>query len=247
MTTYSSTNSIPVDAPFSKMLGALSKDGYFPGFPHTSSGEYSFQQLAVYEKAAKLLGFISNDPMYLAYRVRHLDYCLRNSKFKNVISWRSGLEALDQLDSIFDQPRELAESTKTSNLNIRHYISGPLDKFNLQWSLRVYGSHPNLKIDINGLFNKNWSSASPTSFELGTSGYTVILESTASGGQSVEGLFKFITPYSGDLVQIWKDIKLDRDFLTQLMYGKPEYYEALLFSTSIEDGIAAFILAVNEA
>jgi len=247
MTVYDSTNPIPVDAPFSKMLGALSMDGYFPGFPHTSSGEYSLQQLAVYEKAAKLLGLVSTDPMYLAYRIRHLDYCIRNSKFKDVISWRSGLEALNQLDSIFDQPHKLVESTKTSNLNISYYISGPLNKFNLQWSLRVYGIYPSLKIDINGLFNQSWSAANPISFELGTSGYNVTLKCTAGNGDPVEGLFKFITPYSGDLVQIWKDIKLDKDFLTQLMYGKSEYSEALFFSTSVEDGIAAFILAVNEA
>jgi hypothetical protein len=243
---YSSINPVPVDAPFLKLLNEDYLSLHFPGVPHSSSSEHSLQQRNIYDQAARLLGFTSTDPMYIAFRIRHLAYCIRNSKFKDRISWRSGLQELDNLDPIFNQPSGMVESSSTANLNIRHYISGPLDRFNLQWSLKAYGVYPNIKIDINGVFSQDWTASAPVSFELGTSGYNVTLSSTAGTGDTVEGLFKFITPYECDLVQIMSDIRLNKDFLTQILYNKQDYVDAILHSNSVEDSIAAFILAVNE-
>jgi hypothetical protein len=247
MGVYSSINPVPVDAPFLKLLNDDYLSLHFPGVPHYSSSEYSLQQRNVYDIAARLLGFISTDPMYIAFRIRHLAHCIRNSKFKDRISWRSGLQELDNLDPIFNQSSGMVESFSTPNLKIRHYISGPLDKFNLQWSLGVYGTYStNINIDINGVFSQTWNGINPLSFELGTSGYNVTLTSTGGTGTSVEGLFKFITPYECSLVEIVSDIKLNKDFLNQILYNKQEYIDAILHSNSIEDSIAAFILAINE-
>ena len=239
-----STVNPPVDSPFAKLLFSRGDQFIGLGIPAPFTEIDDPNKARLYAKCADILGFDSEDPRYIGFKIRHLDFCLRNSRYRDRISWRSGLEDLDKLAPIFDEPEGLVVvHTTTNNISASVVRSGAPSTKVLTWEARVYGVYPNLNATVNEV---PATVADPDSFYilLGDSGYTLRCSVSAGSNDQVSLYAKVLIPYSENLVSIRNSIRGNKDILTQVVTDQ-EYLDVLLNSDSVEDGLAAFLLSVD--
>jgi len=241
---FSSTNPIPVDAPFARMLAGRFNLPFVPGVPPISNNSTKAVTPEIVQ-AAQVLGLDSDDPEFVARRVRHLAQILRSSRFAARVNWRSYLEQLDNAAPIFDEPDRLTVEAITPNLTYNLLKTGEPDPYRNFWRVSVDGIYPNLKFSVNGGLPTSFS-ATMNNTAVGTSGYSVSLKCSAGNGDSVSLVGYIRTPYSGDCMPIYNAIKTKSDLVIALTYNNSEYADTIAQGVAIEDAIAAFILAVND-
>ena len=159
--TYNSNNRAaqPVDGPFAKLAQYLPARPNYLGIPPTGNIDSATANTLMLQAAAEALGLTNLDSDFVAKRILHLDFIVRNSKFAAAATWRSSLN-----------------SPQTANIT-----------------------------------------------------------------------FDSTVPYYGDCVAIRNAILDNKDLVFQLTKAKPSYYLAMSKDNPVEDTIAAFILAVDEA
>lgn len=235
----------PVDSPFAKLLFNRGDKLVDIGIPAPFTEVDDPYVARLYAKSAEILGLDSEDPRYVAFKIRHLDFCLRNSRYRDRISWRSGLADLDKIKPIFDEPEGLVVvHTTTNNISASVVRSGlPTTKV-LTWEAKVYGAYPNLNATVN---NSPVEVSNPDSFYilLGESGYLLRCSVSAGSKEAVSLYAKVLIPYSDDLTPIRNNLRNNKDLLTQVVKNQ-EYLDVLLNSDSVEDGLAAFLLSVDD-
>jgi hypothetical protein len=241
---YSSSNPIPADAPFAKLLANRQDLAFVPGIPAIADS-VPLAYSADYDAAARLLGLDSPDSEFIARRVRHLSFILRNSRFAYRINWRSYLESVDDLMPIFEDVVGISTTQTSQYIKYSYSIIGPADPFGSMWRISVTGTFPNLKFNVDGVQVASFSS-SLSSTAVGTSGYAVAITCSAGTGDEVSFSATVRTPYSGDCMPIYSAIRSKPDLVSRITANKPEYSDAILNGTIVEDAIAAFILAINE-
>lgn len=244
MLSYSSSNPIPADAPFAKLLANRQDLAFLPGIPAISSF-FPWTPSADCDIAAKLLDLDSPDPEFVARRVRHLAFILRNSRFADRINWRSYLESVDNLMPMFDDATGVKVTQAHQHISLSSVIVGPADPAGHLWTVSVSGTYPNLKFMVNGIPVADFSSSLSLT-PIGTSGYAISLNCTAGSGDQVSFAATVRTPYSGDCMPIYSAIRSKPDLVNRITADKLEYSNAILNGTIVEDAIAAFILAINE-
>jgi hypothetical protein len=241
---FSSTNPIPVDAPFTRMLASRTDLPFALGVPPISNNSLT-QSTPELAQATQILGLDSDDPEFVGRRVRHLSQVLRSSRFADRINWRSYLAQLDSAAPIFDEPDRLTVEFISSTLTYTLLKTSEQDPHRNFWRVSVDGIYPSLSFSVNGSLVDSFSSTL-ASTALGTSGYSLSLKCSASNGDPVSLVGYIRTPYSGDCMPIYNAIKSKPDLVYKLTYNNSEYADAIAQGIAVEDGIAAFILAVNE-
>jgi|LakMenE01Jun11ns_1017448.scaffolds.fasta_scaffold9955810_6 hypothetical protein len=241
---YSSSNPVPADAPFAKLLANRQDLAFVPGIPAIADS-VPLAYSADYEAAAKLLGLDSTDPEFVARRVRHLSFIIRNSKFADKINWRSYLESVDELMPIFEDAIGVVVNQASQYIKYSSIITGTADPFGNMWRVSVTGTFPNLTFSVNGMQAASFSSTLNHT-AVGTSGYAMAFTCSAGTGDEVSFSATVRTPYSGDCMPIYSAILSKPDLVSRITANKLEYSDAILNGTIIEDAIAAFILAINE-
>ena len=238
---------LPVDQPFAKLLLHMQGSLAGLGIPPVISVEYSDQAKQLYRQAADLLGLDSPDSYYMARKVRHLDYCIRNSRFAAKATWRSCLAAVDALSPMIEDSIGLTEVQASTSLSYYLQTTQTLNKKLLYWRVAVTGTVPDLSVLVNDVVPQSWNTSSgPITVPVGSSGHSILFQTSASNGATVylTGLLRL--PYDDNLAHTYTSIKGNKDLVGQLTYNKPEYIAAINDGDSVEDAIAAFILAVNE-
>ena len=250
MNTYSSSNPVAMDSPFVKMLSTVPFVGTAPGIPPVPS-MVSGQPSPLHLSAAKVLGLDSPYADFRAFRVRHLASILRNSRYSTSISWRSYLDQLDELLPIVDVATGLSNVTgAVSGFSYRlQRLTTPLSSDRLSWKVGVSGTSPNLSITVDGQLVGSLSAPNPSTAPLavGTSGYGMAYSNSTPSGTPIDFSASLVLPYSGDCMPIVAAIRRNKDLVSALTAGKPDYAQAILGGLSVEDAISAFILAVEEA
>ena len=238
--------SAPVDSPFAKLLFNRGSEVDSLGIPPKLFNAPDPYRARIYAKSASLLGLDLGDPRYLGFKVRHLDLCLKNSRFSDRITWRSGLEQINKISSIFDEPEGLiVVHSSTNNATASSVRTGSLHNTILQWQVTVQGIYPNLTSYVNGLPVEVTGDADLFYVSVGDSGYDLKVSITAGNQDPVSLYCKILLPYSDSLVSSWTAIKNNKDILTQVV-TRQEYLDAITASTSVEDAIAAFLLSLDE-
>jgi hypothetical protein len=244
MPSYSSSNSVPVDSPFAKMLANKVGLPFVMGLPPISTTTGGADQ-TTYAKAAAILGLDGDNPQFLARRIRHLAYIVRQSRFANKVNWRSALEAIDALIPIVDESDGLTVQQTGSLLTYSLIKTGaPVDK-RLVWKISVSGTYPNLTAYVDGAAAGTFSSSSGL-LPISDSGYSIVYTCNGGTGDSIQFSGQINVPYSGNCAPIYIAIKQNYDFINQIAYGKADYLNAISVDGIVEDAIAAFILAVDE-
>lgn len=244
MPSYTSSNTTPVDSPFSKLLANKAYLGFIPGIPPISNSNTYSQEL--YTNAAAVLGLDSDDPEYLAKRVRHLAHVIRHSRFANKATWRSALPAIDALIPIVDDPSGLLNITKSATISYQLVKTGTPNPKKLLWRLAVAGTYPDLTATLDGVPVASFSADSGL-IALADSGHSIKYTCTAGSGSTVTFNADLWMPYVGDCYPVYAAIKQSYDLVNQIAYNKPDYMNAIFVDNIVEDAIAAFILAVDEA
>ena len=236
MSSYSSANSVPVDRPFAKLLQGRQGLADLAGIPPVSQGSYPSDKLDTYLRAATILGLDSADSRQVARRVRHLGYILRSSRFSDRISWRSGLEALDALAPVFDEPEGLVDvEGAVSGLNVRLVLGGSVDPDRSSWRLSISGTSPSLQLRVDGV-----AVGLPFSTSVPRSGRSIVASSSVA---TVSWSAELRVPYSGDFSGILARVQANKDFLLRMQPAQ-EYLDAVAGDIA-EDAVAAFILSVD--
>lgn len=244
MPNYTSSNTTPVDSPFSKLLANKAYLGFIPGIPPISNSQTYNEEL--YTNAAAVLGLDSDDPEYLAKRVRHLAHVIRHSRFAGKATWRSALPAVDILIPIVDDKSGLQNITASPTLSYQLIKTGTPNPKKLLWRLAVIGTYPNLTATLDGVPVASFSNDSDV-IALADSGYSIKYTCTAGSGTVVAFNADLWAPYVGDCYPIYAAIKQSYDLVNQIAYNKPDYMNAIFVDNIVEDAIAAFIIAVDEA
>lgn len=245
MSTYTSSNPVPVDSPFAKMLANRPELPFIVGLPPISIG---LNDLAadVYSKAAAVLGLNGNDPEFIARRVRHLAYIVRQSRFAAKATWRSALEAVDSLTPIVDEQDGL-RNIKQANSFLSYSLiktSSPADQ-KMLWRISVTGTTPSLTAYVDGAAVASFNATSGP-VAIGDSGYSISYKNSGGSGDAVEFSAELVVPYIGDCGPIYSAVRKSSDLITQIAYNKADYLNAIFTDGIVEDAIAAFILAVDE-
>jgi hypothetical protein len=240
---YQSSNLVPVDRPFAKLLYSQADLADIAGIPPISSAEYSFLNSQVYDRASALMGLNSRDPRQVARRVRHLSYVLRSSRFSDRIEWRSCLKELDSIAPVFDEPSGLIDVTgAVSGLTVNLLTAGTRDSNRSSWRLSISGT-TNFQLYVDGLaVGSTFSNASPLpATQVPGSGHAVA--ASCSAGTVFWGA-ELRVPYSGDLADLVNSLRANRQFFLQLQPAQ-EYVDAFIHGDVVEDAVAAFILSVD--
>jgi hypothetical protein len=245
MTSYSSSNSVPVDSPFAKMLANKIGLPFVMGIPPIST-TMSGANTATYEKAAAILGLSGDNPQFLARRIRHLSYIVRQSRFADRANWRSALEAVDDLIPIIDEPDGLTLQQTSSFLQYFLVKTGVAADNKLVWRISVSGTYPSLQAYVDGAAVGDSFSNQSNQLPIGDSGYSISYTCSGGSGDSINFSGTITVPYSGNCAPIYTAIKQNYDFINQIAYGKADYLSAIFTDAIVEDAIAAFILAVDE-
>lgn len=246
MNTYSSSNAVAADSPFVKMLAQLPPVGVRPGIPPVPS-QMSGQLRQEHVAAAKVLGLDSSDVEFVACRIRHLAYIVRNSRFAQDATWRSYLPHLDELAPIVDRPTGLVDvSGLVSGFSFLLQKPGTPSQGRLKWSVGVSGTSPTLFASVDDSVVAGPFSSSTVALPIGDSGHTIQYFNSTGSGTVIRFSASLVLPYSGDCVPIWKAIKTNRDLVSKVAAGKTEYLNAIFERDCVEDAVAAFILAVDE-
>ena len=244
---YDSSNPVPVDSPFAKIL--FGRDLYQAvGLPPSSNSDIKLYARDDYILAAKILGLDSPEAEFVARRVRHLAKLMRVSKYADRMTWRSGLAEVDLLAPIIDEPVGLLNVMgATSTFTYTWHRSGTPDPARLNWKVQVTGiGNGPLTFIVDGVPISQFTNFM-SSTAIGGSGYFMGFNSSQVGsGTPVNFSASIVQPYSGDCIPIYDSIKANKDFIYRSTYGKEEYYTAIFDGDSVEDGIAAFILAIDE-
>jgi hypothetical protein len=243
MSSYSSANSVPVDRPFAKLLQGRQGLADLAGIPPVSQGSYPSDKLDTYLRAATILGLDSADSRQVARRVRHLGYILRSSRFSDRISWRSGLEALDALAPVFDEPEGLVDvEGAVSGLNVRLVLGGSVDPDRSSWRLSISGTSPSLQLRVDGAaVGLPFSTSVPLpATPVPGSGRSIVASSSVA---TVSWSAELRVPYSGDFSGILARVQANKDFLLRMQPAQ-EYLDAVAGDIA-EDAVAAFILSVD--
>ena len=249
MELYTSANLIPVDEPFAKLILNNPTLSFYAGIPAISSSDYPESVKAQYVIAANALGLNSNNSNYVAKRIRHLAYCIRNSKFAESINWRSCLADIDRLIPVIEEPLGLTQITSTPNIKYSLTIIDTLSTTELDWDVSVSGvGQSPIQMYVNGqAAGATWTTGSSARIPVGGSGYAMQFNLISIGnGDSVSFNAKLLLPYVANLADTYATIKNMLDFINQIAYNKKEYLDAIFNGDSVEDAIAAFILSVNE-
>ncbi len=241
---FSSTNPIPVDAPFTRMLAGRSDLPFAFGVPPISDSSLT-QSAPELSQAAQILGLDSDDPEFVGRRVRHLAQILRSSRFADRINWRSYLAQLDSAAPIFDEPDRLTVESISPSLTYTLLKTSEQDPHRNFWRVSVDGTYPSLSFSVNGLLVAQFSSTLANT-AVGTSGYSLGFKCSAGTGDEISLVGYIRTPYSGDCMPIYNAIKSKPDLVSRLTYNNSEYADTIAQGIAVEDAIAAFILAVNE-
>lgn len=245
MTTYTSSNPVPVDSPFAKMLANRPELPFIAGIPPISSG-LNDSAATLYAKAAAVLGLGGSDPEFIARRVRHLAYIVRHSRFASRATWRSALAAVDDLIPIVDDVDGLINVQQVGSF-IQYSLlktGNPADQ-KMLWRISVNGTAPNITAYVDGLPVANFSSAFGP-LAIGDSGYSISYTNSAGTGDVVQFSAQLVVPYVGDCAPIYNAVKKSSDLVNEIAYNKAEYLNAIFTDGIVEDAIAAFILAVDE-
>lgn len=245
MPTYNSANPVPIDSPFSKLLGTRLELAAVLGIPPIATNIQNDSN-GYYAKAAAILGLDGSDPEYIARRVRHLGRIVRCSRFAASATWRSALPAIDILAPITDESSGLQNvSNLNSFLTYQLIKTGePTDK-KLFWRISTSGTTPNITAYVDDAPVASFSSNSGL-LPIGQSGYSIRYLNSGGTGDAVRLYAELMVPYSGDCYPIYAAIKQNFDFVNQIAYSKSEYLRAIFTDGIVEDAIAAFILAVDE-
>ena len=248
MELYTSANLIPVDEPFAKLILNNPTLSFYAGIPAISSSDYPESVKAQYVIAANALGLNSNNSNYVAKRIRHLGYCIRNSKFAGSINWRSCLADIDRLIPVIEEPLGLTQITSTTNIKHALTIIGNFNATELDWDVSVSGTGGGLiQMYVNGqAAGAPWLQGPSATIPVGGSGYAMSFTISVGQGAPVSFNAKLLLPYVANLADTYATIKNMRDFINQIAYDKKEYVDAIFNGDSVEDAIAAFILSVNE-
>ena len=249
MELYTSANLIPVDEPFAKLILNNPTLSFYAGIPAISSSDYPESVKAQYVIAANALGLNSNNSNYVAKRIRHLGYCIRNSKFAGSINWRSCLADIDRLIPVIEEPLGLTQITSTPNIKYSLTIIDALSTTELDWDVSVSGvvGESPIQMYVNGqAAGETWQQGPSGTIPVGGSGYAMSFTISVGGGDAVSFNAKLLLPYVANLADTYATIKNMRDFINQIAYNKKEYLDAIFNGDSVEDAIAAFILSVNE-
>lgn len=240
---YQSSNLVPVDRPFAKLLYRQTDLADIAGIPPISSAEYSFSNSQVYDRACALLGLDSRDSRQVARRVRHLSYVLRSSRFSDRIDWRSCLKELDSISPVFDEPSGLVDVTgAVSGLTVNLLTAGARDVDRSSWRLSISGT-TNFQLHVDGIaLGSTFSNASPLpSTQVPGSGHAI---SASCSAGTVSWGAELRVPYSGNLADLVNSLKANRQFFLQLQPAQ-EYVDAFVHGDVVEDAVAAFILSVD--
>lgn len=250
MELYTSANLIPVDEPFAKLILNNPTLSFYAGIPAISNSDYPESVKAQYVIAANALGLNSNNSNYVAKRIRHLAYCIRNSKFAGSINWRSCLADIDRLIPVIEEPLGLTQITSSSKIKYALTIINTFNATELDWDVSVSGEIGSIPIQmyVNGqAAGAPWTTGSSGTIPVGGSGYAMSFTLIGEGsGDVISFNAKLLLPYVANLADTYATIKNMRDFINQIAYNKKEYVDAIFNGDSVEDAIAAFILSVNE-
>lgn len=249
MELYTSANLIPVDEPFAKLILNNPTLSFYAGIPAISNSDYPDSVKEQYVIAANALGLNSSNSNYVAKRIRHLAYCIRNSKFAESINWRSCLADIDRLIPVIEEPLGLTQITSTANIKYALTIIKDFNATELDWDVSVsgIGGSP-IQMYVNGqAAGPPWTTGSSDTIPVGGSGYAMSFTLIGiGGGDTVSFNAKLLLPYVANLADTYATLKNMRDFINQIAYNKKEYLDAIFSGDSVEDAIAAFILSINE-
>ena len=154
---------------------------------------------------------------------------------------------MDTLSPMIEDSIGLTEVQASTSLSYYLQTTQTLNKKLLYWRVAVTGTVPDLSVLVNDVVTQSWTTSSgPITVAIGSSGHSVFLRTSASSGATVYMTALLRLPYDDNLAHTYTSIKGNKDLVGQLTYNKPEYIAAINDGDSVEDAIAAFILAVNE-
>lgn len=240
----------PLDGPFAKlrlfMLGELAA----LGFPSAASNN-NLNASNLYQQAAEILELINPDTEYVAAKIRHLDFIARTSRLADRMTWRSVLKNTWNENRIFDRPVGFFSTMSTPNV----ILSGAKIKLKMtdrmvwNYTLAATTDTTNSTFILEDLKGGIVQAVIPRNttqtIALGDSGYNLQIQNNLNANQSMTGIINIRWPYALDLIKLKNNIITNTDFLTQLAVNSADLLMYFTSDNSVEDVLAAFLLAVH--
>ena len=202
----------------------------------------------MYQKAAELFQLDGQDLEFVANRVRHLDFTVRNSALADRVNWKSStVDAWSQYP-IYNQAYGVSFNFNSSGLKINGTVkSTEIDGPILNWVFSILGEANQITIRDGKNYQQEYTvpKGSATLIPLGDSGYSILLSNSLTSGQTAVGTVSVRWPYSGDLAQVKNRIISATDFVTQLIDGKSDLAKYFNEYAAPEDTVAACLIALD--
>lgn len=235
-----------VDSPFAKLQPYITAKQGALGIPLTSNGLNTTNQDYL-RQAANILELTGNAE-FVAARIRHLDYILRNSRFAAAAKWRSTLASTWLVEPLVATPVGFTATSSNPLVALSGIIAQTqTDYARLVWTYDLTGTTNDFTLSNASGYNASFTviQGNTGSVPLEDSGYLLQVLNGMPGGSNMTGTIKIVLPYSGNCVPIRDAILANGDFIQQLTYNKPLYAAAMNKDTPVEDTIAAFLLALD--
>lgn len=244
------SNADLVDAPFAKMavfmINKLPTLG-FPPEPISSKTKSS----NLHRQAAELLDLIQGDSEYVAAKIRHLDFIARNSRLADRFTWRSTLKDTWNEVRIFDKPSGFFYTSSTPKVTFSGLrYSNNIDN-KLQWNYSISATSNStvstftIRDSNDQVSQINININSNATIVLSDAGYNLLIQNNLNANEGMTGTITIRQPYKMDLIALKDLITQNTDFLTQLTVNDPDLLKYLQPDSSVEDAVAAFLLAVS--